>query len=124
MWLAAEPALPDIAPILNYVLNYGVLGLVLLAAVFGFVQFKPAVERLLAAKDEVLAAKDQQISQLQAERDRAIAERDEAEEQRDAALAVSQDKIVPLLTEFVGTTQALLPLMQMRIMEDRDDRRR
>jgi hypothetical protein len=91
----------EIAPYLNY----GVLGLVVIGLVMGWLWAKPAVDRLIA------------------ERDRVIEEKKRAEEQRDAALAIAQDKIVPLLTSFVSTTQTLIPLLH-QIIRDGDDHRR
>lgn len=91
----------EIAPYLNY----GVLGLVVIGIMFGWLWAKPGVDRLLA------------------ERDRLIAERDKAEDQRDAAISIAQDKLVPLLTTFVTTTQTLIPLLQ-EIVRDANDNRR
>lgn len=87
-------------------LNYGVLGMVVVAIFTGWLWAKPAVDRLMA------------------ERDRLIEEKRKAEEQRDAALSIAQDKIVPLLTTFVGTTQTLIPLLQQIIRESSEHRRR
>lgn len=101
----------EIAPFLNY----GVLGLAFLGILLGWIWAKPSVER-------VLAEKDASIERLQAERDRLIAEKTRAEEQRDAAIAIAQDRIVPLLTSFVSTTQTLIPLLQ-EVVRESDDRR-
>lgn len=92
----------EIAPYLNY----GVLGLFVVAVLMGWVWAKPAVDRLIA------------------ERDRLIVEKQKAEEQRDAAIAIAQDKLVPLLTTFVSTTQTLIPLLQEIVRDGGDDRRR
>lgn len=92
----------EIAPYLNY----GVLGLVVLAIFFGWIWAKPSVDRLIA------------------ERDRLIVEKQKAEDQRDAAIAIAQDKLVPLLTSFVSTTQTLIPLLQDLVRDANDDRRR
>jgi hypothetical protein len=63
----------EIAPFLNY----GVLGLLVVAIFFGWVWPKPSVDRLIV------------------ERDRLIEEKVRAEEQRDAAIAIAQEQIVP-----------------------------
>ena len=101
--MAAESSVPqEIAPYLNY----GVLGLLVMAIFMGWVWAKPAVDRLLA------------------ERDRLIAEKAKAEEQRDAAIAIAQDKLIPLLTTFVTTTETLIPLLQEIVREGGDEHRR
>lgn len=92
----------DIAPYLNY----GVLGLVVIAILAGWLWPKPAVDRLLA------------------ERDRLIVEKQKVEEQRDAAITIAQDRIVPLLSSFVSTTQTLIPLLQQTIRENDERHRR
>lgn len=98
-------------------LNYGVLGLLVLAIFFGWVWARPSVEK-------VLAEKDASIDRLVAERDRLLTEKGRAEEQRDAAIAIAQDRIVPLLTTFVSTTQTLIPLLQEIVREGGDEHRR
>lgn len=100
--IAAADLGQEIAPFLNY----GVLGVLVLAIFFGWVWPRPSVERLIA------------------ERDRLILEKEKAEEQRDAAIAIAQEKIVPLLTTFVSTTQTLIPLLQEIVREGGDERRR
>lgn len=100
---AADSGVPEaIAPYMNY----GVLGLVFVAILCGWIWSKPAVDRLLA------------------ERDRLILEKQRAEEQRDAALSIAQEQIVPLLTTFVTTTQTLIPLLQEIVRDGNDDHRR
>jgi hypothetical protein len=98
-------------------LNYGTLGLLVIAIFVGWVWAKPSVDR-------VLGEKDASIDRLTQERDRLIEEKTKAEEQRDAAIAIAQDKIVPLLTTFVSTTQTLIPLLQEIVREAGDDHRR
>lgn len=111
---AQDSGLPDaIAPWANF----GVLGLLILAIFFGWIWAKPAVDALRTGKDEAIA-------NLIAERDRLIQERDDAEAQRDAAIAIAQDKIVPLLISFTTTAGTLIPLLQDLVQERRDDRRR
>ena len=87
-------------------LNYGVLGAVFIAILFGWIWAKPAVDRLIA------------------ERDRLILEKQKAEDQRDAALSIAQDQLVPLLTTFVSTTETLIPLLQAIVRDGNDDHRR
>jgi len=98
-------------------LNYGVLGLLVLAIFFGWVWPRPSVERVV---DE----KEASIVRLLAERDRLIVEKQRAEEQRDAAIAIAQDKIVPLLTTFVSSTSTLIPLLQEIVREGGGDEHR
>ena len=112
--MATADTLPsEIAPYLNY----GVLGIVVVCLITGLLWAKPAVERLLAERD-------QQIERLLAERDRLILEKQKAEEQRDTAIAIAQDKVIPLLGEFTNVTQTLIPLLQEAIREGGDDYRR
>lgn len=75
-------------------INFGVLGLLVLGLLTGFIWGKPAVERLIADKD------------------RAIAERDKANEQRDAMAMVLQERLLPVVSEFIVTTKAFLPVLQ------------
>lgn len=123
MWSAAWAGIsaaandPGVSAELTPFLNLGVLGLLTLAIFMGWVWARPAVEK-------VVAEKDASIGRLEAERDRLIAEKTKAEEQRDAAISIAQDKIVPLLTTFVGTTQTLIPLLQEIVREGTDDRPR
>lgn len=113
MSLAADSVPQELAPYLNY----GTLGLLVVAIFFGWVWAKPSVDRVLAAKDEA-------ILRLVEERDRLITERDQAEEQAAAAVAIAQEKLVPLLVTFTSITQTLIPLLQEIVREERDDRRR
>ena len=112
VWTAAWTALsaaandPGLSAEITPYLNYGVLGAVFVAILFGWIWAKPAVDR------------------LREERDRLIAEKTKAEEQRDAAIAIAQDKIVPLLTSFVSTSQTLIPLLQEIVREGDHDRPR
>lgn len=62
------------APSFDYLLNFGVLGLVMLALLTGFLWPKPAVERVMKDKEA-------------------------AEAQRDAMLDVYEERIIPLLSE-------------------------
>ncbi len=99
-------AAADLGQELAPFLNYGVLGVLVLAIFFGWVWPRPSVERLIA------------------ERDRLITEKAKAEEQRDAAIAIAQEKLIPLLTTFVTTTETLIPLLQEIVREGADEHRR
>lgn len=87
--LAADPA----SDITTWV-NFGVLGLVVVSLITGWLWTRPSVDRLVQEKE------------------RAIAERDRADAQRDAMAQVLQEKLLPVVTEFITTTQALLPILQ------------
>lgn len=80
--------------------NFGVLGLVVVSLITGWLWTRPSVDRLVQEKE------------------RAVAERDRANEQRDAMAQVLQDKLLPVVTEFIITTQALLPILQRLIDHD------
>lgn len=77
--------------------NYGVMGLLIAAAISGVIYFRPSV------------------SDLKGERDRALAERDKADDQRDAMASTFQKELLPVLTKFLTTTEALLPLLQRMV---------
>lgn len=74
--------------------NFGVLGLVVLSLLTGWLWTKPSVDR------------------LEKERDRAIAEREKAEAQRDAMAQVLQERLLPVVGDFINTTRSLLPILQ------------
>jgi hypothetical protein len=74
--------------------NFGVLGLVVLSLITGWIWTKPSVDKLIE------------------ERDRAIREREKADAQRDAMAQVLQEKLLPVIGEFVNTTRALMPVLQ------------
>lgn len=74
MIYAVPVALGDATPSFDYLLNFGVLGLVMLALLTGFLWPKPSVDRVL---------KDKEI----------------AEAQRDAMLQVYEQRVIPLLSE-------------------------
>jgi hypothetical protein len=77
--------------------NYGVMGLLIVGLVTGLFWVKPSVDN------------------IKAERDRALAERDKADEQRDAMAFTFQKELLPVLTKFLTTTEALLPLLQRMV---------
>lgn len=74
--------------------NFGVLGLVVLSLLTGWLWAKPSVDR------------------LQAEKDRAVRDREHADAQRDAMASVLQEKLLPVVSEFISTTRALMPVLQ------------
>lgn len=74
--------------------NFGALGLVVLGLLTGWLWPKPASDRLTQ------------------ERDRILEERDKAYAQRDAMAEVLQDRLLPVVAEFIVTTKALLPVLQ------------
>lgn len=75
-------------------LNYGVIGLFFIAALFGYIYLKPSVD------------------DIKKERDRAIHDKSEAEKQRDQAVQIAQEKFVPLLTTMVDNMKIFIPLLQ------------
>jgi hypothetical protein len=83
----------DLGDITSYV-NFGVLGLVVLSLITGWLWTKPSVDR------------------LEKERDRALAERDKAEAQRDAMAQVLQERLLPVVGDFISTTRSLIPILQ------------
>ena len=91
MSLAAET--PGLTDVTTWV-NFGVLGLLVLAMITGWVWPKPSVDK------------------LNKELERAIEERKAAEAARDAMATVFQDKLLPVVSEFISTTRAFLPVLQ------------
>ena len=116
-YLAAEITPVDSATssIIGYVLNYGVLGIVVIAFAFRFIVPRSAVEDA-----EARARAD-----LIKEQERILHEKSKAEEQRDEALRIAQTQLVPLLGQFTSTTAALIPLLQelVRTREGRGELR-
>lgn len=96
-------ATTDIFDPTNWI-NFGVTGVVIVALVFGWLWPRPGVEQLK--------------EQARIDRERA----EKAEAQRDQAYEVAQDKILPLLNQFVGTMGTLIPLLQDLVAHRRDDR--
>lgn len=78
-------------------LNYGVLGILVLALLFGFVWAKPAVEDLKASKAK-------------------------AEQQRDEAVKLWQDNVIPLLQDFNEATKSLIPILQQLVSQQLQQR--
>jgi len=84
---------PGFADVTTWV-NFGVLGLVVLGLFTGWLWAKPSVDRLIE------------------ERDRAIREREKSDAQRDAMATVLQEKLLPVVGDFIATTRALMPVLQ------------
>lgn len=74
--------------------NFGVLGLVVVSLITGWLWTRPSVDR------------------LNEEKQRAIADKDKAEAQRDAMAQVLQDRLLPVVGDFITTTKALMPILQ------------
>lgn len=91
MPLAADSA--AISDVTTWV-NFGVLGLVVLSLITGWLWTKPSVDK------------------LQEEKDRAVKERERSDAQRDAMAQVLQDRLLPVVGDFITTTRALMPVLQ------------
>jgi hypothetical protein len=86
-------------------INYGVMGLIILGLITGLFWVKPSVDN------------------LKAERDRALVERDKATGQRDEMASTFQKELLPTLTKFLTTTEALLPVLQRMVDKMGPDQR-
>src|SRR6266568_8072017 len=75
-------------------INFGVLGLVVLSLITGWLWTRPSVDKILQDKE------------------RAVRDREKADAQRDAMAQVLQDKLLPVVGDFITTTRALLPVLQ------------
>lgn len=87
---AADSGLADVTTWVNF----GVLGLVVVGLLTGYFWTKPAVDKIIE------------------ERDRAIEERKKSDAQRDAMAQVLQEKLLPVVGDFITTTRALMPVLQ------------
>lgn len=92
LWASDTPT-GSVDPI-SLIIGYGPLGAIIVLGIMGFIYLKPSV------------------TDLKAERDRLIAERNKADDQRDAMAETFQKELLPVLTKFLTTTEALLPLLQ------------
>lgn len=81
---------------LNWV-QWGVLGLVVIGFLTGWIYPRSTIDR------------------VERERERLLAERDKADAQRDAMAETFQKELLPVLTKFLTTTEALLPLLQRMV---------
>lgn len=91
MQLAADSA--SISDVTTWI-NFGVLGLVVFSLITGWLWTKPSVDK------------------LQEEKDRAVKERERSDAQRDAMAQVLQDRLLPVVGDFITTTRALMPVLQ------------
>jgi hypothetical protein len=97
--------------IIGYITGFGALGITSLALAFGWLKPGRTTER------DREQARTEARGDLEKELARVIAEKRDIEEQRDAAQAFAQEQMVPLLTQFVATTAALIPLLQEIVRE-------
>lgn len=102
-WASDAPTAGGGSP-LDWV-QFGVMGLLILGLITGLFWVKPSVDN------------------IKAERDRALSERDKADDQRDAMAATFQKELLPVLTKFLTTTEALLPLLQRMVDKAGGDQR-
>lgn len=122
----ADGTSPDIG---TYLFGYGPVGIGL--AVFAWLLFRgyrlmsPKAQSAMRdeARADVLGERDRVAADKQAQLDRVIAEKQATERQRDEALQIGREQVVPLLSQFVGTMTALIPLLQ-EIVRDMPSRRR
>ena len=99
---AGDPS--NFADPINWI-QWGVLGLVVLGFLTGWIHPRSTIER------------------VEKERDRLLAERDKADDQRDAMAETFQKELLPVLTKFLTTTEALLPLLQRMVEKSGGDHR-
>jgi hypothetical protein len=99
--------------LVSYILGYGVLGIVALALAFRFLVPAKALDQM----------RETARADLVEENRRLLARAEKAEAQRDDALRIAQDQLIPLLTSFTVTSQALIPLLQ-GLVRDQEGRRR
>lgn len=92
--------------VVGYVLGFGPLGLVVLA--LAWLLFRGW---RLVSPEAAAAIREEGRKDLVAERDRLIAEKHAAEQQRDEAAKVASD-LAPLLSSFIASTGALIPILQ------------
>lgn len=105
MPVLADTAAGDASVPYAGLVSYGALGAIFILGILGYVYFKPSV------------------NDLKAERDRALAERDKADAQRDAMAHTFQTQLLPVLTKFLTTTEALLPVLQRLVERTGEDRK-
>jgi hypothetical protein len=66
---------------------------------------------------------DSEVGRLTSENNRLVTEKREAEERRDEALRVANEKLVPLLVNFVNVTSVLIPLLQQVVARQEQEKR-
>ncbi len=77
--------------------QYGALGLVIVALLLGWLWARPAVERVIAG----LEARVVQITE----------DKERAEAQRDALIVTMQDKVLPVLAQTSQVNEAMKPVL-------------
>lgn len=97
MWFAQTAPPSGTDPILTFA-QYGVIGLVLVALLLGWLWAKPAVQQLIKDKER-------------------------AEAQRDELLKQYEEKVLPVVTENTRAARQLSPLLEEVIRRLPDDRR-
>jgi hypothetical protein len=99
-------------------LQYGVLGLIVVAFVTGYIVPKPTVKQLIADRDFAAqqASKDRDATIARIMTDKAA-----AESARDKFNDINIREVIPAVTDFSRTVTMLLPLLQ-RLVERELDR--
>ena len=99
--------------VLGYLLGFGPLGI-------GFVALAWLLYKgwRLVPPAGAAAIREEGRADLISERDRLIAEKHAAEQQRDEAMKVARD-LAPLLSTFISSTGALIPILQGIIADRR-----
>ena len=102
MWLLGQAAPAE--PSLNYLLQFGVVGLGLVALIMGWIVPRYVLHRqredFADTLTRVLADKDAQLT-------RAWAAQERAEAQRDDLIAAYEQRVLPVMTEFAATSDHL-----------------
>lgn len=137
LWAADSPPGGETSALVGLV-NYGILGTLVILAAIGIVYFKPSVTDLknqivdqrkdFATQIEALRKENtdqitslrkdytDQIANLRKDHTEQITlmrqERDKANEQRDAMADTFQKEWIPALVKSLATVEALIPLMQ------------
>ncbi len=114
IWLAvlATGSPSDVSPVdgatssaVGYVLNYGILGLVVIGFVF----------KIIVPYWTVRQTRDEARADLIEENKRLIARAEHAERQQEEVMAVLQDRVTPILANFVAVSGSLVPVMQQLV---------
>lgn len=87
LWILAQGSGDSSSDIFGVLLQYGVVGVVVIAMLVGLLWAKPAVDRLIKDKEK-------------------------AESQRDDLLRVYEEKMLPALTDSIVVTRDLKPVIQ------------
>lgn len=86
--------------------TYGIAGLVIVALLLGWMWPKPSIDRLV--KDH-----ERELADLRRDHDRVVG-------QRDALFRMTEDKVIPALTQSNAITSALQPVLEdvVRALEE------